>query len=292
MSSKPQRDDSRRGAAYPPGWRTVVAALYAASRASLPLIAILVLFGASNQLTPPRLARLVVAFSLLPGLLAGLARRAVAVDLIPTAGRLTLVRRGLVGSDRRVEIDREQVERVEPWRVALPGPGLSIWTAPTGRRRLDLQTDDPVAVLRALGSAADSVPRAMQTPSLAYAEARRVAVKRSYWRRTLKFGLFPLLPAFIFFRLHQYIVYGGLLGQYYLEGWRPYLSSLVFHWVLALVYLVLYASVWRALAEAVSLLVARWAPERAISLRRWTERAVALAYYAGIPVLIAFTFLA
>jgi hypothetical protein len=269
-----------RAAVYPFGMRLLAAVLFAISRASLPVILGLLLLGVVD-IPPPRLVRLVLYFGFLPGLAAALLRRVFTVRIETGDDRLVLLRRG-----EPIELDRTSVERIAPWRMPLPGPGLSLRSAMHQGRRYEIQTDDPAALLRALGEDAAA------QPSVAFAQARHSVGKPGWRRRLVKYGLFPLLPAFIFFRLHQYIMFGGLLGQYRLYGLRPYLSTWVFHWVMTVVYLVLYAATVRLLAEGVAFLVAHVAPARALPARRWCERAASILYYAGVPALIALRFLA
>lgn len=276
-----------RAAAYPNFTRWLAAALFAVSRVSLPVIFILLVAG-DPQLTPPRLVRLLIAFWAIPGLAAAVLRRAFAADVTVEEGVLTLRWTGLYRRGRRIGVPLASIERVAPWRLPLPGPGLSISASP--RVRLEVFTDELPALigkLRRAGAHDDAGGQA----AVVYAAARRTFGITGARSLLLKYGLFPLLPAFIFFRLHQYIMYGGLLGQYHFHGLRPYLSTWLFHWIMALVYLLLYAAFWRALAEIVSWLAAGLAPPRAVDVRRWAERTVAVAYYAGVPLLIALRFL-
>jgi len=60
---------------------------------------------------------------------------------------------------------------------------------------------------------------------------------------------------------------------------------------LVTVYLILYASVWRGLGEAASMLAACLAPRRAGGVRWVAEVICRLVYYAGIPVIVALPFL-
>jgi len=54
---------------------------------------------------------------------------------------------------------------------------------------------------------------------------------------------------------------------------------------------VLYASVWRGLAEGTALLGACVAPARAAGVRRAAEIVCQVAYYGGVPVLLLLRFL-
>ena len=94
------------------------------------------------------------------------------------------------------------------------------------------------------------------------------------------------------FNAHQHIAYGGSLGQYHLEGLSAYLSTFLFYWVTLVLYLILYAAVWRALCEGAAWLAAVAAPSRAARVRRAVESVALAAYYAGVPALVAWRFLA
>jgi len=56
------------------------------------------------------------------------------------------------------------------------------------------------------------------------------------------------------------------------------------------IYQVLYASVWRGLAEPVCLVAAAVAPSRAARVRRAAELAIRVVYYVGVPALLALRF--
>jgi len=95
----------------------------------------------------------------------------------------------------------------------------------------------------------------------------------------------------VLFNAHQHIAYGGLLGEYYLLGLGSYLRTFAVHWLTLTIYLVLYASVWRGLAEGMALLAACVAPARAAAVRRAAEIVCQVAYYGGVPVLLLLRFL-
>ena len=121
--------------------------------------------------------------------------------------------------------------------------------------------------------------------------AAKQAFGRSRWYHlAAKFPLFALLPTAVLFNAHQHIAYGGLLGQYYLHGLRAYLLTFAVYWVTVAIYLVLYASTWRALGEAAALLAAWTAPSRAARVRRGVEVGCRVLYYGGVPVLLALRF--
>ncbi|HJQ85029.1 MAG TPA: hypothetical protein VKA21_13180, partial [Candidatus Binatia bacterium] len=106
----------------------------------------------------------------------------------------------------------------------------------------------------------------------------------------LRFPVFALGPTALLFNVHQHIAYGGLLGQYYMLGLRPYLATFALYWGTVTVYLMLYASVWRGLAEPICFAAAAVAPSRAARVRRAAELVIRVLYYGGVPALLAWRF--
>ena len=175
----------------------------------------------------------------------------------------------------------------------MPGPGFSLRMRSGRRFRYSFQLADPTAVLSTLADAGgvESARSALHHPTLLYALAKHRAGAWRWYHRLAKFGLFALIPTAVWFNAHQHIAYGGLLGQYYLEGLGPYLKTFTISWGLASIYLVLYASAWRALAEGVCLLAAWLSPARSMSVRSAAEITCKLVFYVGVPVIVALPFL-
>jgi hypothetical protein len=271
-----------------PGWlRALAAALFAASRANLLVLLLLVLFATDPPVTPPVLARLFLLGAVLPALATWIIGRAVAAEVEVRDATLVVRRR-----DRRLEVPCAQLGRVVPWTVPLPGPGLWLWTRSRRRLPYGLETEDPTPLLGALAAAGvESARAAAEHPSIVYARARAAADRTRWHHLAGKFVLFALLPAAVLFNAHQHIAYGGTLGQYYLLGPRAYLTTFGVYWGTVSIYLVLYASAWRAAAEGVSLLAARVAPSRAARVRRAGEIGCRVLYYGGVPVLLGLRFL-
>jgi apolipoprotein N-acyltransferase len=108
----------------------------------------------------------------------------------------------------------------------------------------------------------------------------------------IKFVAFPLLPALVLFYTHQHIAYGGFWGQWVLESPGSWLTTLATHWLTVAIYCVIYASVWRGLAEAAAIAAARIAPAYATRVRRAAEIACLALYYGGVPALLVARYLA
>jgi len=261
--------------------RLLAAALVGISRASLVIVALAGMFGASGVFTPAVLAPIAI-LSGLPAVAAWLLERFAAARLTVIDGGLVLQR-----PDLAIEVSRAELAGVVPWTVPLPGPGLAVVLRSGRRLPHGFETADPGVVLTALG---DEGGR--QDPIVAWARAR-AAEAPWYWHHLLwKFVGFALLPTAVLFNAHQHIAYGGTWGQYYLEGGAAYLRTFALYWLMVSVYLVLWASVWRAAAECVTLAAAVFASSHATRVRRAVEVACRVLFYAGVPALVVVRFLA
>lgn len=275
-----------RAYAYPLMWRIAVGALVAVSRASLPAIGVGLLV--TTQSVPLFvLVRALVVGALVPGLAARLIGRAFAVDLEVRGPDVMLRAR-----DLQIEIPCAAIAAVVPWALPLPGPGVSLRMQSGRRFRYGLQAAAPVALVSALADLGIESARAtLRHPTFVYAEAQRSNVPWRWYHFVLKFVAFALVPTAVWFNAHQHIAYGGLLGQYYLEGLGPYLETFATMWSLVAIYLLLYASLWRGVAEGMALLAAWLAPAHAARMRRVAELACRAVYYAGVPLLVLLPFL-
>lgn len=294
MSTLPDAQETRAPSlvrVYPRLLRLAGAALFIASRTSVFVILVLLVLGIGGEMTPPRLVRLLICWVILPAGALVLLRLLFAARLDIIGDRVTLHRNGLMHHGPDGPLTVAPGSSIIPWRLPFPAPGLSLLSADV-RRSFAIETWAPGRLaqqLVAAGGLARETPLARAT--MVFAEARDAAGRMRWPHYVLKFVIFPLLPAFIFFRLHQWIMYGGFLGQYYLHGLQAWLSTFAFHWIMSSTYLLLYAGFWRGPAELVAYLAAAFAPGRALQLRRWVERVLAVVYYGGVPLLVAARFL-
>jgi apolipoprotein N-acyltransferase len=274
-----------RVTAWPRPLRVLAGTLVAWSGASLWLILLAVLRATDPPVTPPVLLWSLTVLALLPALGAAALRHAFAATVTVGGGTLEIRRR-----DLRVEVPLAAIAAVEPWTVPLPAPGVALRLASGARLRWGLATPDPSPLVHAL-AAAGVAGAAVAHPTCRWARAK-AAAGRWRWRHLVaKYPAFALPPAAALFNAHQHIAYGGLLGEWYLLGPGAWLRTLALHWATTTAYLVLYASVWRGLAEAAALLAAHVAPSRAARVRRAVEGAARVGYYAGVPVLLVRRFL-
>jgi hypothetical protein len=234
---------------------------------------------------PPTYYALRIALlSLLPlGLARGL-RRACRATVDVGADGLVLQRRRV-----RFEIPASALAAVRPWRLPLPVPALSLRMQSGRAFEYGLESEDPEALLAALGGHGLPAAPAAQHPVTRYAQARSLVRRRGY-HLALKYGLFPLIPTVIFFRLDQVITYGGPFGEYQSLGLASYVRSFLVSWASVTAYLMLYAGLWRGLVGVLAFAGAWVRPTWARGVRRFGEWMGTLAYYVGLPVLVALRF--
>jgi len=272
--------------AYPRALRGAAGGLLLVAGASLPFLLGRVLLATDPPMTPPMVLRAFLAFSVLPALAAWLIGRALAAQVELDRDAL-----GLCVGGQRFTVALASIARVEPWRVPLPQPGFALGLASGRRFALGIAPDDPGGILARLaelgvpGAAAAAVH-----PSLVYARVKHAAGPLGGRRLVAKFPLFGVLVAGVLFNAHQHIAYGGTFGQYDLEGAWPYARGFVTYWVTTTIYLLLYASAWRVAAETVAWLSARRSERVAAFARRVVDLVCRLAYYAGVPFLLALRF--
>jgi hypothetical protein len=223
----------------------------------------------------------------LPASAAWLIEHACMVDVEVEPTELVLHGRGL-----RVEIPHTAMVGIRPWMIPLPGPGVALRLRSGRRFSYGLQMVDPTGLLAALADRGIvAAGEAACHPTLVYAHAHSGVTPWRWYHAVGKFVLFALAPTAVWFNAHQHIAYGGLLGQYYLEGLGAYLTTFLVSWSLATIYVLLYASMWRGVAEAVALAAAWLTPARAFTVRRSVEIACRLVYFVGVPVLVLLPFL-
>jgi apolipoprotein N-acyltransferase len=277
------------GCAYSAPWRVIAGVLTVLVAAALLLILFLVLVSTDPPVTPEILCQL-IAVLVLPAAAAlwwirGVSAARIEVDHLT----LSIDRRGL-----RLEVPCNAIEAVVPWVLPLPGPGFSLRMRSGRRLRYGLETVDAATVLRALAEVAEAgaAAGAAHHPTVRYAAAKSATARRSRTYLLFKFGVFALLPAIILFNAHQHIAYGGSLGQYYMLGLRSYVTTFCIYFATTVIYLILYASLWRVLTEALSLSVAWLAPAATEATRRVAETFCQAVYYGGVPLLLLARFMA
>lgn len=177
----------------------------------------------------------------------------------------------------RWELPRASIASARPWRLAWPGPGVSLALASGRTFRRGLSMPDPTPLVVALGGDRDH-------PRLVAARARRA----TRWLRHPLHALVlaPLVPTAIIFRLHQIITTGSWLGEYRWYGLERWLYTLSGVWLLVTGTMICWYAAWRVAVALVSWPTARLGERRALAAR-WAAEAIALAgYYGGVAWLL------
>jgi hypothetical protein len=259
-----------------PTWRLVAALFVAVALATLPTYLVaLVLLPPVPQIV---MIRSFVLGTAIPAAAAWAIGRAFRGTAEVRDGALRL-RRG----DLDVDVRCDAIAVVRPWWIPLPMPGVTL-RARSGRLPVGLACARPARVLEALAGCGVDVGGPARHPGVVWAQTRR---DRGALGPLVKFVVFGALPAGVLFYTHQHIAYGGPLGQWYLEGRTAYLTTLGGYWATTAILLCSYASIWRAAGELVVWTVAALGPSRAPAARRVVDLVCGLAYWAGIPALLA-----
>jgi apolipoprotein N-acyltransferase len=279
------RSEAFAASAYTPAARFGAAACVAISRASLPAILLFGFVLVAQSIEPVDLVRLVLVAAVAPGCAAWLVARATAVEVAIDEDRI------VISGWRRIEIPTASLAGIEPWTLPLPAPGLWLRLASGRRLRWGLTMTEPAALVSVLARRGLVDATAAAHPAMVYATERVRRAPGWIAHPLVKFVVFALAPTAVVFNADQYIMYGGTFGQYYLEGALQYLRTFLVDWGLVALYLVLYASLWRAGAEAVSWVAAWVVPARAGQIRAVAEYACLVGFYGGVPLLLALRFL-
>jgi apolipoprotein N-acyltransferase len=171
------------------------------------------------------------------------------------------------------------------WTLPLPAAGLSLRGGDGSPA--EVIADDPPALLRALETGGVRVAGVAGGPWARLLAARAWRARGLLDRAWLKFGLYPLLPALVAFRLHQHIAYGGTFGEAYSFGIQAWLLGLAVWWGKWAMGMTIFAGALRVLAEVVAFALALMRTRDAARDRRMLEWALRLAYYLGVPLWLA-----
>ncbi|WP_223754912.1 hypothetical protein [Myxococcus sp. RHSTA-1-4] len=238
---------------------------------------------ANQQSLQPRPLVLGLALGVpLPLALAALLRWLTRATVDVETTRLVLTLRG----GARMEIPHDAVESVRPWKLPLPGPGLSLRMKSGRAFSHGLEVEDAAPLLEALGRHGP-LGAAQSHPLVRYAQARHALWRRRWYHLLGKLVLFPMLPAGIMFQLHQRIAFGSVLGEYQMYGLGAWLLSFSRVYEQVFLNFMLCACFLRLLVEAVSLAAAWLTPSRARGVRRGAEWFGRLTYYLGLMALLA-----
>ncbi|MBF5046149.1 hypothetical protein FGE12_27280 [Aggregicoccus sp. 17bor-14] len=270
--------------AWPRGLRWVAALLVALAGASVAQLGVRVLLDAVDggaRASPRAVVGGVLGGVLLPLALVAALRWLFAARLLLEEGRVRLASRFV-----RLEVPPGAQVLAHPWLLPLPSPGEWWELGPGERLARELEGGAPGA-LGAVAAPGGHAARAAR----AFAEARRRLHRSGPLALALKYGLFPLLLGAVLLRSYQHITFGAWNGEYQLFGLRAWLASAALYWGGTLVYLVVLAGTLRVAAELVCLSAAWALPASARPVRWAAEWLGRLAYFAGVPALLALRFL-
>ena len=263
-----------------PIWRLVTALLVVVGLGTLPtyLLSLVLL----PPVPPIVMIRSFVIGTALPLAMAWAIGRVFTGSITTRNGALHLQR-----ADIELDVASAAMSCIRAWRVPLPKPGLRLDVASTPLP-FGIASRTPAAVLDVFDAAGIDTTSARRHPSLLFARTRA----SRWWAPLLKFVVLGIVPASTLFYTHQNIAYGGPYGQYYLESPQAYFRTFAEYWATTAILLISYASFWRAPAELAVWLTAALAPHQTHLARKSAETLCALAYYAGIPTLLALRYLA
>jgi apolipoprotein N-acyltransferase len=272
--------------AYPPWVRVVLAALALWRWFAVWAVSALVLLATDPPITPPVLVRLSAVGIAAPFVLEQILRWRFRARTSSDGDTLVLEFRQF-----RLGIPRERLRGIEPWRVPLPAPGLSLLLADGTRLRERIEVADPYAWAQVHGLPWETPASVLQQASVALAHSRAQQPRWRWYHYATKFAVFALLPAALLFQVHQHIAYGSLWGEYYLRGLSSYLRTWCVYYGTVVIDLLLYAGLWRSATEVALWLGCMFRPDLAPALRSLGERACSLGYYVGVIALLALRFL-
>ena len=263
-----------RVALLPPLARVAAAALCTLSRVALVGLGLALLLDEALRSQTLLQLRLFAALVIAPEAAAACVRAACRANLHIEAGELVF-RRGR----QRLALPLQDVAVLQPWRLPLPGPGVTPWLRSGGSWRYGVALRQPGALARAVADAGG--PAATPVPAC---DAAREAVRPGPAGHPLvKFGLLPLVLALPAFHLHQHIAYGSAVGEWLSFGAQAYALAFGLWWASWVIGVLLAAAVLRLGIEAVAAVGARWRPASALALRRGLESAALVVLYVGLP---------
>jgi apolipoprotein N-acyltransferase len=227
--------------------------------------------------------RAFAALVLVPEAAAWCVLRAFAARAVVADGLLRLAR-----GPRRFELSLARVAAVEPWRLPIPGPGVSLRLADGRRWHYALATAQAAALAGALAQALPGPARDRGDSAVAAWARLRDAARRGPLAHPLaKFVALPLALAVPAFRLHQHIAYGGAFGEAYTFGVGAWLAAFALWWAAWTIAVVLCAAALRAAIEAGTFAGVLLAPTRAGAARERLEQLGLAGLYLGLPAWLA-----
>jgi len=276
-------------AVMPPPARAIAAALRLCAAAGLAWLALDMLLRTGLQVGSLAQLRIFGGTVVAPLAIAGGIAWAFAARARVEDAALVLAQRS-----RRIEIPLASIAALRPWRLPLPQAGVDLRLASGRRWTHGLAVSRPQALRRMLTAAGASarIDDGAGAALAGFAEARGAARRPRLDHPLLKFGLFPLLPALVAFRLHQIIAFGGPFGEWQTYGFGAWFTGLLIWWASWSLGLMLFAALWRIAVELLCLAAFALRRDRAKAMREALEWLGRLVFYLGVPVWLVWRLLA
>ena len=259
--------------------RLAVGLLRGFARGSLLVLGAMMLLDDSLRSNTLAQMRLITGFFLVPEAAAWCVLRAFGAQASIDQGALVFTR-----GQRRLELPLHAIAAVEPWRLPVPNQGAALRLSSGARWSFGMALRNPLGFAQALDAAGGPpIADSAASRSMAYMRARLAMPRNWLDHPATKFLLFPWLLALPAFRLHQYIAYGGLLGEFYSFGLKAYLTTLGLWWAAWAIGVLLCAAGIRAAIEVATGMLIVLRPANAIATRQVLERLGLVALYLGLP---------
>jgi len=253
------------------------------------VLAGLALVANDPPLVPGMLHRLALSWIVAPAALALVLRRATVATARIEDDMLVFVKTGL-----RIDVPCGAIAALKPWRLPLPEAGFVVRLRSGRRLAWSVAVDDPSELLSRMAAspAAEAASVAEKAGVVHYASARAAAWRPTPARLLAKLPGFAVPIATPLFVTHQWIAYGGPLGQLHLESGWAWATTAIVYWSTVAIYLFLLASALRVMAECVCFVTALLVPRAALGCRITAEWACRIVYFGGVPLLVLLRYLA
>ncbi|WP_229207009.1 apolipoprotein N-acyltransferase [Duganella sp. Root336D2] len=261
-----------RLAVLPAAARIVAGVLRVTSRAGLLGMCAALLLNEPLRTNTLAQMRMFTLFFLLPEAIAWCVLMAFSARASIVDGRLVLER-----GAQKLELALAELAAVEPWRLPVPGPGVTLRLRSGRYSNFGLALPDPAAFSAGLAAAGGPMPAKPRRWRTLAAPGTRLD------HPLAKFVLLPFALALPAFHLHQHIAYGSALGEFYSFGLAAYLGAFGMWWAAWAIGVVLGAALLRTVIESVTLLAEALRPGNAPGIRHGLERAGHFALYLALP---------
>ncbi len=275
-------------ALLPPAARLIAALLQGAAGAGLLWFGYALLQNEVLRTNTLLQGRQFAALFLAPLAASWCVRQAFAARLTLAAGHVVLMR-----GTHQIKLALSEISALEPWPIALPGPGCHLRLVDGTRwpHALAFSNQGQLSALIAalaqngigmhdIDQGADKV---LGTRASVYLRARLACRFTRLDLPWIKYLVLPFALAFPAYYLHQHIAYGSGFGEYFAFGAKAYAIGLGLWWSAWVIGVTLCGLLLRVLTEAGTLLTVLLLPACLPDARFWLERGTQVALYLGLP---------